>query len=84
MSKVCTFYIITPFYRLCTQMLGGINYYDSLFFKTQILKQLLYFLKKQDFEKYIISLINKINKVCTFYIITPFYTLWTQLVRGRY
>ena len=50
----------TFFLGCAHNLVGGINYYDSLFFKSQFLKQLLYFLKNP------ICLINRINKVRNF------------------
>ena len=58
------------------------EYLITLVFVKSCLKKILYFLKAL-YKKIGISLINQINRVCTFYIITPFYTLRTQLVKGK-
>ena len=78
-NRVCTFYIITPFYKLCTQLVRGRIQYPT-FLKVMTCQKITLFPKKQDFLKNAICLINQINQVCAFYIITPFYRLCTQLV----
>ena len=78
MIKICTFSMIVPFCTLCTQLVSRISQYPC-FCKIMFKKNTL-FLKKHKLKKIDISLINKINKVCIFYITTPFYTLCTQLV----
>ena len=57
------------------------KYLSTLVFVKSCLKNIVYCLKK--IKQIEISLINQINIVCTFYIITSFYTLCTQLIRGR-
>ena len=64
--------------------IGVGNILVAPFFKSQFLWKFMLFLKKKhDFLSNYIFLLNQLNKVCTFYAIAPFNTLWTQMVRGR-
>jgi len=81
-SQVWEFYIITQIYRFCTQFLSEITYYHS-FLKSRTSNQITLFVKNKSFFKNVSSLINRIKKVCTLYIITVFHTLDGKFVRDR-
>jgi len=58
--------------------IGVGNILVAPFFKSQFLWKFMLFLKKKhDFLSNYIFLLNQLNKVCTFYAIAPFNTLWT-------
>ena len=66
----------STFYPFCMLLLNETTYYPS-FLKIATSKQISLFLKKQDFLRSDIHLLNQINKVRIFYMITHFYRLHT-------
>ena len=63
------------------QLVRGIYYYPS-FFKIMTHKTINLFLKRPDFKKNAMYLINGVHRFCTCYAISLLYKLWTQFVIG--
>ena len=68
------------FYSLWIKFIREIDWYPS-FLKFTTSKKIFYLLKDMTFKN-MIYLINRIHIVWKFYMITCFYTLFMQLVRG--
>ena len=62
-NKICTFYIITQFYRLCTQLSRGIASYPP-FLEIVFSKKIICFLETRLFKRH--HLFNNLNQKCMY------------------